>query len=145
MIDRELIWSTFFDLVKTAPGLITTSRRLKHFSEVAMSEQPALFLIQTNDDLKVVHGVPTVSALNGQIILYGHNQGIADVSPMTSLNPIIDAILAKLMPPHSTVPFEQTLGGLVERCRIDGGVITDEGVLGDQSIVVMPVKILTLD
>jgi hypothetical protein len=35
-----------------------------------------------------------------------------------------------------------TLGGLVNYCRIEGDIETDEGLLGEQAVAIIPVSIL---
>ena len=142
MTSRESIYSALFALLAVTPGLNLSSRRLRMWTEVASADQPALFLVQKADSAKIVTKIPTVWTLHADIILYGNNGGQddRDSAPMTQLNPIIDAIVAKLLPPADAV--EQTLGGLVERCRIEGEIITDEGILGDQAVVVIPLTIL---
>ena len=89
-MNRELIYSKFFDLVKGVADFKTASRRLKHWSDVAPAQQPALF-----------------------------------VSQRTEIN------------------NKQTLGGLVAHAWIDGVIETDEGVLGDQAVAIIPVVIKT--
>jgi hypothetical protein len=139
MIARETIYTALFALVTAAPGLKKTSRRLIAWEEVAPADQPALFMVQRTEMAKVVTRLPTVWTLKVDLVLYGNNSAQDSVAPMSLLNPIVDYIVAAMLPP--IVPYEQTLGGLVERCRIDGEIITDEGVLGNQAVVVIPVEI----
>lgn len=140
MIARETIYSTFFDLVKVAPGLKRTGRRLMHWSELSIPDQPALFMVQNRELAIVQTKLPTKWELKVDLWLYANTGGDEADAPMTILNPIIDAIVNKLLPPSHV--GEQTLGGLVERCRIDGSVETDEGTLGTQAVVIIPVSIL---
>jgi hypothetical protein len=57
------------------------------------------------------------------------------------MNPLLDALTAALAPPNP-VENVQTLGGLVAHCWIEGGIQTDEGVLGGQSVAIVPIRIL---
>ena len=60
--------------------------------------------------------------------------------PATVLNPLLDAIEAAPAPGgEGTV---QTLGGLAEHAWIAGKIETDEGVLGGQTVAIVPVEIL---
>lgn len=140
MIDREQIYQAAFDLAKNTSGAKSFSRRLKHWSDVPHADQPALFMVQRRETAKVTTKIPTIWTMGIDFVLYGHNSGQDSVAPMSTLNPIIDAIVAAFLPAGGVE--EQTLGGLVERCRIDGEILTDEGVLGDQAIVVIPITIL---
>jgi hypothetical protein len=139
MTPREQIYSTLFSLVASTSGIKTSGRRVKQFTEVNPADQPAVYMVQKRETAQFQTKLPTKWQLHVDFILYGHNSGQPQVSPMTSLNPIIDSIVNALQP--AVINYEQTLGGLCERCRIDGDIITDEGVLGDQAIVVIPVTI----
>lgn len=142
MTPRETIWLALFALLRSTPGVMTSSRRLRMWTDVAAADQPALFLAQKSETAKVQPKLPTVWHLHADIILYGTSgdQNDGDTSPMAALNPLIDAIIARMMPAGGIE--EQTLGGLVERCRVDGEVVIAEGVQGDQSIVIIPVLIV---
>ncbi|TXH41837.1 MAG: hypothetical protein E6Q97_36740 [Desulfurellales bacterium] len=139
MTPRETIFVTLFDLVASVTGLKSYSRRLKHWGDVPHTDQPALFLVQRTESAKITTKLPTVWTFRADLVLYGHNSGQDSVAPMSSLNPIVDEIVAKLLPAGGVE--EQTLGGLVERCRIEGEILTDEGALGDQAIVVIPLTL----
>lgn len=143
-MNREPIYTALFALVSAATGLKTVGRRLKHFEEIGFADQPALFMVQKSETSKVTTKMPTVWTLHVDVVLYGTNSGQQSVAPMSSLNPIVDAISASLLPSAPTME-EQTLGGLVERCRIEGEIVTDEGSLGDQAVVVIPVTILVTE
>ena len=139
MSPRELIYGTLFELLANVPGIKTASRRLKHWEEVNKADQPALFLVQKMEVAKIQTNLPTIWTMHADVVLYGHNSGQSSAAPMVMLNPIVDAIVGQLLPP--VVPGEQTLGGLVHRCRIEGAIQTDEGALGNQAIVVIPVTL----
>ena len=141
-IPREAVYAALFSLLAATSGIKTSSRRLKMWTEVAPPDQPALFMVQRHESSKVTTRVPTIHELYVDIILYGNNGGQdqSSTAPMSILNPIVDAIEAKLLPGAGSM--DQTLGGLVERCRIDGDIQTDEGALGDQAVVIIPVTIL---
>lgn len=139
MSPRETIYAALFALVAATPGIRTSSRRVKHWNEVATPDQPAIFMAQRSERADVTTNMPAKWSFRVDLVLYGHNGGQDNISPMSVLNPIVDSIVETLNP--TTYPTEQTLGGLVHRCRIDGDIQTDEGVLGDQAVVVIPVLI----
>ena len=139
MRSRELIYQTFFSLVTSAPGIKTSGRRLLQYTEVSPPDQPALFMVQKREAAKIQTKLPTIWTLYVDLVLYGHNSGQPSVAPMSLLNPIVDSIVNILLP--SFQPDDQTLGGLVHRCRVEGDIVTDEGMLGDQAIIVIPVTI----
>lgn len=109
------------------------------WDQVDVSEMPVLFITQTAENASFQTKLPTKWTLRTELYLYGANNGERDESAMTTLNPIIDAIEAALAPKGGVE--EQTLGGLVHRCRIDGAVQIVEGVFDQKTVVVIPVVI----
>lgn len=139
---REPLYAALFALLQQVPGIVTCSRRLRHWSDVGRSEQPALFLAQVRETATPgdpAHGLPTKWLLQADLYLYVY--GDSRSPPGIRLNPLLDAIEAALAP---TGPMQrtQTLGGLAERCWIEGDIDTDEGTLGDQAVAIIPVRIL---
>lgn len=140
-MNRELIYSKFFDLVKGVADFKTASRRLKHWSDVAPPQQPALFVAQRTEIVTRTPGLNPVWDLQMDIYLYANTGGDKSVAPSQILNPLIDAIEGALKP--DPISNKQTLGGLVAHAWIDGVIETDEGVLGDQAVAIIPVVIKT--
>lgn len=137
-MNREDIYKALFDKIKNTTGIVTASRRLRMWTEVPQSEQPALFMAQTGEIAETQTNQYTRWRLQVEFYIYVHTQDTRE-SPASALNPIIDEIVDKLMPQNQEV---QTLGGLVHYCRINGQIQTDEGVLGDQAIAIIPIEIL---
>jgi hypothetical protein len=137
---REPIYAALFDLVKAAPGLVTTSRKLKIFTDVRPNQRPALFQAQKSEAAIRKTGLPTVWMIDVTLYIYVSTQGA--MSPGEVLNPIMDYIEAQL---GEKLPgTSQTLGGLVQWARIEGVSVTSEGTLGNDEICLVPVKILTV-
>ncbi len=136
---REDIFSGLFNLVTTAPGLVTTSRKLLHWDSVQPSEMPALYQAQGNQTAMAVTRLPTRWLLSATLWIYVSTQG--EKSPGEVLNPILDAITTALDQAFPGVP--QTIGGLVEYVRIEGAIETFEGTLGSLEICRIPVVMLT--
>lgn len=137
MISREAIFSALFALVSSAAEFKTASRKLVHWTEVAPVDQPALFQAQGKESATVLYRAPTKWTLHASLYVYAHQNSL-DLLPAVALNGLLDAIEAKLAPGYDG---EQTLGGLVSHCRIVGEIETDEGVLGDQAIAIIPIEI----
>lgn len=140
-MNRELIYSKFFDLIKNVGDFKTASRRLKHWSDIAPAQQPAMFQSQRTEIVTRTPGLNPVWDLHLDIYLYANTGGDRDKSPAQIINPLIDAIEAALKP--NPIDNKQTLGGLVQHAWIDGAIETDEGVLGDQAVAIIPVVIRT--
>jgi hypothetical protein len=138
MINREAIYAALFAKLAASAGYALTSRRLKHWNDVSKEQQPALFMAQGNQTANTVRGQPTRWTLSVDAYIYARTDGAA--TPGLILNPLLDAVEAALAP--NAIENAQTLGGLVEWCRIEGAIETDEGTLGDQAVAIVPISIL---
>ena len=138
-MNREPVYAALFALVQNAAPFVTASRRLRHWSDVAAAEQPALFAIQKSETAEERRPLPV--KWRARVDLYLYAQAPDELTPpATVMNPLLDAVEAALAPdPASHV---QSLGGLVQHCWIAGRIETDEGVLGGQAVAIVPVEIL---
>jgi hypothetical protein len=144
MIAREPIYAALFDLAAGAAGFVTAERRLRHWSDVAPAEQPALFMTQKSEVASVkTLGAPTVWTLLIELYLYAHSSD-PYLSPATVLNPLVDAVEAALAPAATTGLQDLGRPSMVQHAMISGKIETEEGVLGDQAIAIIPVEILCL-
>ena len=138
---RESIYGALFARLSAIEGLATCSRRLRHFSDVPPSEQPALFVAQASQQLQQVTGQPTVAVLEAKVWVYTNDPN-PELPPAAAINDILDQI-DQALAPSAGPSHKQTLGGLCEHCWVDGTIETDEGTLGDQSVAILTIKILT--
>ncbi len=141
-MNREAIYSALFALLSTIPGIVTFSRRVRHWTDVPPVEQPALIQEQFEESARYVgRAFPAKWTLSLNLALYvnvGHDQHAA---PSTVLNPLLDAIVAALEAPEGQE--EQTLGGLVSSCHVNGKIVIAEGgSLGPQAAALIPVEIV---
>jgi hypothetical protein len=142
MISREPIYAALFGLLETAAGFAVADRRLRHWSDVAPAEQPALFLAQKSEQASIkTLGAPTVWTLSVDLYLYAHSSDPYR-APATVLNPLIDAVEAALAPSATTGIQDLGLPAMVQHAYISGKIESDEGVLGDQVVAIVPVEIL---
>jgi len=141
VIDREAIYSAFFAWLQAnvTPGTFNTvGRRLLPVDQVYPPMQPALFQQQTYETVEQRRGVPPKWKLYLDLYVYTYSADPA-TTPAIALNQAMNAIDAALAPPPGL--DVQTLGGLVSHAWISGHLPTDELVLGEQAIAVMPVEI----
>ena len=150
-IAREPIFAAHFALLQAittgsppASPFKTTSRRLRHWTDVPESERPYLCQAQGNEEHAWTH--PALEAeikLHAKLYIYVVNGSGDDAAPGTVLNPLLDAIQA-LYGPGATDPNtrKQTLGGLVKHARIEGEVLTFEGTLGNTEVAIVPIELL---
>jgi hypothetical protein len=134
---RETIYAALYAKVAAVAGFVTTSRRLLHWTDTPVGAQPALFMAQISETAETTTpGLNTVYLLNVHLYIYANTRGDQTISPASILNPLIDAAL--LAATFDRISNKQTLGGLVEYVIPDGTIQTDEGVLGDQGVVIIP-------
>src|SRR5689334_8248081 len=139
MIAREPIYAALLDLAAGAAGFVTAERRLRHWSDVAPAEQPSLFMAQKSEIAAVkTLGAPTVWTLLVELYLYAHSS-----DPHLAPAPV-DAVEAALAPGATTGLQDLGLPSMVQHATITGKIETEEGVLGDQAIAIIPVEILCL-
>lgn len=139
---REEVYTAFFSHMQADTNLAalvkTFTRRLKHWSDVAVEDQPALYLVHSGESRQVVRGMPPALVLEMNLWIYVNTQGEPS-GPV--LNPILDAV-DKSLEPVTTGDNTQTLNGLVHHCWIEGQTQIFEGDLGDEAVAIVPVKIL---
>jgi hypothetical protein len=143
-IQREPIYVALFMLLSNATGIVSASRRLKSFNNVSPADCPALFMTQHTESHQAQTKLPGKWNITVDVAIFvntGAND--PDVVPSSVLNPVLDAVTAIIEPPIAI--GEQTLGGLVERCRIAGSIQIVEGVQDDTALAVIPVEIFLPD
>lgn len=145
-MDSEAIYQALFDLLSThVDGVVTISRRLRHFNNVQPIERPALFITQGNQQEGPIKGLNAKVELAAELYLYIH-EADKDKPPSGQLNVFVDRVRAAIKPAFPEMCEYQTLNGLVEHCWIDGTIEVYEAVenmLDDQAIAIIPVRILT--
>ena len=143
-MNREVVYGGVFDWLHDHVGddVITWSRRLKHWSDVPEIQQPAVFLAQSGEQLDRLRAVWT---LRMDVYVYANTGGDEDAVTATEMNRVVDKIADALRPRRELGETEQTLNGLVMDCRIEGKIETDAGVLGAQSVAIIPLVILAAD
>lgn len=145
-MNREAIYGGFWNGLREACGLqfTTASRRLKHWADVSAGEQPALFQTSLNESAHSNVGQRGKWELRLQLYIYAKwDVGAEEYA----LNPLLDTVTNYVNARHPVTgrhPLASTIAGL-ETIRIEGVIETDEGVLGDQQIAIVPVIITVTD
>jgi hypothetical protein len=86
-------------------------------------------------------GAPIIWTLYAEFYVYAHSSD-PYLPPSAILNPLLDALEAALAPSPTTGIQNLGLPLMVQHAYITGKLQTDEGVLGDQAIAIVPVEIL---
>jgi hypothetical protein len=141
-ISREAIYSALWAKVAGLAGIVTASRRLRHWDDVSPEEQPALFQTQKEQAPEQKYGLPPKWRLYADLYVYVNSGQDPLAVPAIALNEMIDAIEAAIA--ADPVSGVQTLGGLASHCWINGKIETDEGVLGAQAVAIIPIEILAV-
>ena len=138
---REEIALALFAKLSAVPGFVTVSRKMKHWSDTPASEQPSLFVRQTGQVYEQNLGLPPRLILNFEVAVYAQSSDPGDI-PTSIQNALLDDVAAALAPDDFGTKA-LTLGGLCKHCWIDGNIETDEGLLGQQTVALIPIKVLT--
>src|SRR6266849_3954488 len=130
----------------TAPGRHRDRLRAAG-GRVMITREPiyaALFMRQKAELASVATlGAPTVWTLVVEFYVYAHASN-PYVAPATVLNPLIDGVEAALAPLPATGLQNIGLSAAVQHAYIAGKIETEEGVLRDQAVAIIPVQILCL-
>ena len=137
---RETIYVALWEMLNAIPQFVTRSRRLQHWNDVAPALQPALFMVQHQQVVQQVKGLPPTWHFSLSLYIYDHCNGDASAIPGQRLNVLLDAVDDALA---ANAVGEQTLGGLVSNCWISGPIEIYEGYTGmmDQSVAIIPIEI----
>ncbi len=139
-MDREAIYTALFARFEKMVGIRTISRRVKMWDEV--SEFPAVFQSQKGENVsKQGRGIPSKLEMYVDVYLYAKCE--PDGVSAQYLNILLDQVTEAIKAPEP-ISNKQTLDGLVEDCYIDGQILTDEGVLGDVAIAIVPIHIIAV-
>jgi len=138
---REAIYQALFALLEGCAPFKTTSRRVKLWTDVNPGEKPALFLAQRNQSYaQGSTATPQAVTLKADIYVYTNVGKDPNTVPATQLNDILDAVDNALK--GDAMTGNQTLGGKVHHCWIEGDIMIDPGDLDGDGVAVIPVKIL---
>jgi hypothetical protein len=138
---RESIYSALFALVSNSAPFKTKSRRLKLWTDVNAAQKPAIFIAQRGQTyVQGSTATPQKVTLKADIFIYTDAGRDAIAVPSAALNDLVDAVDAALA--GDVMTGQQTLGGLVAHCWIEGEVMIDPGDLDGDGMAVIPVRIL---
>lgn len=147
MVARETIYAALFSLLQGltlggSPAFKTAARTLPPIDQFQSEESPGVFTLQKDEAPTHVRQVPAIWTLALDVYIYistATPEGGA--APATILNPLVDAVVNVLVPVQQGQIFEQTLGGLVSKCRVSGKVQYGEGITGNYAVAIIPIEI----
>lgn len=142
---RETVTQALFTLLQKAMTFKTSSRRLQITEDVSSVDKPAMFLVcHKETHVKGKSMAPAIRTLE-YVAWFFIDTGLdPNVLPDTELNALIDSIDPStggvLAPAGGTL--QQTLGGLVTNCYIDGEIIRVPGDVDGNGLAVVPIKVV---
>jgi len=138
--DFEPVLNALMTKLQTVPGFQTYSRRLVIWTTEDLL-QPAIFirLGSIEDDLSSGSQF-AITTIEVEVWIYAKADQPPAAAPDTSFNNLVKAVRNVLTAPDSPTG-QNTLGGTVSWCRIDGKSETDAGDNDNQCKAVIPVKI----
>ena len=141
-MNREAIYSALW--ARLPQGQFAhASRRVRMYTDLANGEFPSLMMSQGTEVSQKVTRQPVKWTFSVELLIYVHTGGDLRNIPAVLLNPLIDAVTDSL---RSDPAFaELTLGGLVERCSVEGEITTDGGSLDVHGFAIIPVTIVVSD
>lgn len=144
-MNRERIYNALLAEVQslTVPpnplGIAHVSREFQHWNDAVL--QPAIYVVQIAESAEHRDGVPIKWTISVELWVYAKKDG--DVLGVMRLNPILDALENLFRPKGPPQDFRNTLNGVVERCSLSGTIEISGGWLGDQSVAMVPLVIVT--
>ena len=86
MVNREKIYAALFEKLKQVEGIVTFSRRLRHWDEVEAYEQPALFLSPVSETVEPRSSQDSRYLMRANVYLYVY----AEDAPSERLNECLE-------------------------------------------------------
>jgi hypothetical protein len=142
---REAVAVALFNAVSSIAGLRTTGRRLIDFTDVDVTNMPALFVRErpehyerTQNGMKAL---PPKRVMWFDVFIYTADPQEGSVLPITQLNDLIDAVEVAMLPDATT--GAGSLGGIVSEARINGQILIGDNLTNDgKSIAVIPIEVI---
>ena len=142
-MNRESIYSALFNQLKSVDGIVSATRGTpRQGFDQDRANMPALFMIQRKEEpQRVGKGMPPKWKLTVDVLLFAATADSRTAVAMSKLNPILDAI-DDALDPNAVGLFDNTLGGLVSHCYLNGASQIVEGLDSNVSAVIMEIEML---
>jgi hypothetical protein len=136
------------------PAFVTTGRKLPAVANVSAIEQPALFIIEGEQDvLEKAIALAKYEIHAAAVVFFRNAEGDLGI-PSTQLNYLRDATLFQMNQQTLAADgsgtvigllagMRQTLGGVVYHARVKGRILVNEGLQNNQGALVFPISILS--
>ena len=150
MVDEELIFLRLSERMSdvtwgNGKKFVTTTRRIKLFSDVPAEQQPWCGQAEHGTSEVQISGMPYKTILEATWIIYQCVSRDPSAVGATENNNIIKACREALKPKPSDPSFHDrrnSLNGLVYHCFIGGRLFKDPGDIDGQGMITLPIKLL---
>lgn len=139
-IIRGMTFSTPINNVST---WATAERRLRLWGDVPPEAQPAVYLV-THREMDEYTGLGLLRRrleLGAWCYAKTGAPATSDIVGGEILDTMLEAFEAAFIQPDDFSTNENTLGGLVYWCRIEGRVLKDPGDIDDQAMMIVPIVV----
>jgi hypothetical protein len=158
MTASETIFQNLFNLlsqtqISSVPAFVTTSRRLPQVSDVGQALQPALYMLEGEEDVEEKAIALAKYEIHCAAVVFFRNTGGPNQIASTQLNALRDAVIYQMQQQTlasngtTVVPLlggnRQTLGGVVYHARVKGRILKNEGLQNQQGAIIFPISILS--
>lgn len=149
-LDVEAIYAALFArLQSSVTGVQTFTRRVLGYEHFTPEKQPALVMIQGDEDTEHRPDLPDILHLEVKIALYVRVPEDATVSPDATMNGLRRLVKDALKRPASEAgsgdDWATTLGGLCEACYVSGQTLYSQEVESGQAVMIIPIEILATE
>jgi hypothetical protein len=143
-VTREQVANALFDLLVGSGDYKSSSRRFQTWDQIASVDKPALYMVEYKETHTKKNLItPAVRTLDIDVYIFIKTGLDPNTVPISDLNDLVDAIdptSGGVLKPG--LHGQQTLGGLVVDCYIDGEIIKVPGDLDGQGVAIIPVKVI---
>lgn len=136
----------------STPAFLTTGRKLPQVSAISQAIQPALYMLEGEQDVGEKAIALPVYELHCAAVVFFRDTGGDQGIPSTQMNNLRDAVTFQMRERTlaadgvTVTPLllgnKQTLGGVVYHARVKGRVLANEGLQNNQGALVFPISIL---
>jgi len=140
---RETIYAALLTQLQGSLGgtFRTVSRHWIAPDQISPSDRPALYQVQKDETAikPTVNGLPTKWITNIDLVMYTSGSTDPGIVPSTELNALLEAVETSMK--AITPGLNQSLGGKVVYCRIEGKIEVVENVQGAMALAVIPISL----
>lgn len=137
----------------STPAFLTTGRTLPQVSAVGPALQPALYMLEGEQDVSENSiATPKYELHCAAVVFFRNTTGPSTVNA-TQLNNLRDAVIYQMRERTlaadgtTVIPLlggtRQQLGGVVYHARVKGRILANEGLQNSQGALVFPISILS--